>query len=1058
MKTKTLFAIIASVFCAQLVSAQSTAFTYQGRLTDADSPAGGSYDLRFALWDDATGGTLVAGPVTNRPVAVSNGLFTVTLNFGGEAFNGGSRWLAIGVRPFGNVNAYTALAPRQPIDSTPYAIQAATAAALKGTLPDAQLTANIARLNGSNFFNGPVNFNPASGAPFAISGASSNKLIKGLNADRLGGLDANGFWKTGGNTGTTPGTNFLGTTDNQALDFKVNGQRALRLDPNLTSPNMIAGSSANVVEPGISGATIGGGGATFFAGVPRPNRIAASFSVIGGGLGNSIESGATYSTIAGGVANTIQPGAGDCTIGGGDGNVIEGFSRHSTIAGGRWNTINAYGASISGGSSNLARGYLSAASGYRARALHAGSFVWGDWTEADFASTAANQFLIRASGGVGIGTTTPGQNLTISGTAGPTLGLRRGDNGRTFTMATHDVFGGGSFDAPLSDAETGQIAFKFSRNSVNDLLLMLGNGDLGIGTFPTDKLDVRGNIRLSSGNKSILFSDDGNYDFSIVHNGGASLDFRSPEFGGGTTIASFMNNGNVGIGTTSPVDRLHVNGNVLIEHSGLGLDLRRAGYDEWLIGQIGTGLSIKNQTDNRTDLLIDESGNVGIGINSPSMRLEVAGQLGVFRPDQPNRKLSLDYFGGVARLNLNTTGDSLQITKAGTDVLTIDNANNVGIGTTSPQATLHINHAGRPDAIIFSKGEADVPRMVLGHGPDRRNSEVSYFSSSKAGDASYLPMTFWTGDQERMRIAPNGNVGIGPNEDNVPTPTALLHVHGDQPVVRIQQNPGISGGPTLELSGAGGSDNKVRIIMHSVTLESASGGGGDYLKVRNDNHGDIAYFGSDGKVGIGTTDPHGSLHVHGGHVLVTGVNPSIEMDSNSVGTNRIAILSLATIGGAGVGGSQPNDTVLVARETGNLLFGIGYSEKMRIDVNGTVTAQTFTPLSDRNVKSKFGTVNSRDVLERVASMPIQSWTFTNDTSGARHIGPMAQDFHAAFGLGADDKHIATVDADGVALAAIQGLNQIVQEKDAEIQELKKSVAELKAMVMQFTGKHQAGKE
>src|SRR5207245_2032025 len=91
--------------------------------------------------------------------------------------------------------------------------------------------------------------------------------------------------------------------------------------------------------------------------------------------------------------------------------------------------------------------------------------------------------------------------------------------------------------------------------------------------------------------------------------------------------------------------------------------------------------------------------------------------------------------------------------------------------------------------------------------------------------------------------------------------------------------------------------------------------------------------------------------------------------------------------------------------------------------------------SDRNVKENFGTVSSREVLDKVAALTISRWNFKGDRA-APHIGPMAQDFHAAFGLGEHDKHIATVAAAGVALAAIQALNQKLtgesQQKQTEI--------------------------
>jgi hypothetical protein len=134
--------------------------------------------------------------------------------------------------------------------------------------------------------------------------------------------------------------------------------------------------------------------------------------------------------------------------------------------------------------------------------------------------------------------------------------------------------------------------------------------------------------------------------------------------------------------------------------------------------------------------------------------------------------------------------------------------------------------------------------------------------------------------------------------------------------------------------------------------------------------------------------------------------------------------------------------------------GIGTTNPLsRLHVNGEARATVFTPTSDRRAKENFSSVSPQDVLAKVVALPVAEWNF-KAIPGARHIGPMAQDFHAAFSLnGADDTTIATVDADGVALAAIQGLNQKVDEemkrnraKDAEIHELKQRLADLEKLL------------
>ena len=130
---------------------------------------------------------------------------------------------------------------------------------------------------------------------------------------------------------------------------------------------------------------------------------------------------------------------------------------------------------------------------------------------------------------------------------------------------------------------------------------------------------------------------------------------------------------------------------------------------------------------------------------------------------------------------------------------------------------------------------------------------------------------------------------------------------------------------------------------------------------------------------------------------------------------------------------------------------------------GNVYANAFNMTSDRNAKENFTPVNAGAVLARVAALPVSEWNYKTESQQVQHIGPMAQDFSAAFGLdGRDDKHISVVDEGGVALAAIQGLNQKVEAKDAtieaqsaEIQNLKRQNDELAARLSQLEAAVQA---
>jgi hypothetical protein len=188
-----------------------------------------------------------------------------------------------------------------------------------------------------------------------LGGTYSNALTFSNPANSFVGAfqgDGSGLtnvWKLSGNAGTTPGTHFLGTTDNQALELKVNGARALRLEPTAGTPNLIGGSSANFVQaasPGtpnpVVGATIGGGGAA-----GKANRVEGAFGTIGGGINNRTWTG-----------DFIPPPVSGNTVGGGENN--EALGRWATVAGGQGNVASSSYSFIGGGNSNTTFSSLAA--------------------------------------------------------------------------------------------------------------------------------------------------------------------------------------------------------------------------------------------------------------------------------------------------------------------------------------------------------------------------------------------------------------------------------------------------------------------------------------------------------------------------------------------------------------------------------------------------------------------------------------------------------------------------------------------------------------------------
>jgi hypothetical protein len=368
MNARRLTGVLLALFLVLLATSGTTAapamqvsppgrLTYQGHLMDESGNAvpDGEYVMAFSLYDAPTAGSLLWGPETHT-VEVDDGYFAALL---GRDDAIGADDLASDTYLEIEVGGET-MTPRHRLTSVAFALVAASAETCESV---------------------------------------------------------SGVWSLTGNADTTPGTHFVGTTDNQALELHVNGARALRLEPYANGPNVIGGHSGNSVTSGAYGVTISGGYTNtvtteaYYAtvGGGYGNTAGAMYATVGGGEGNlasyahSVVCGgwdntASYSraTVAGGQENTASNIA--AFVGGGYDNTASGVD--SSVLGGAHNTASGYGATVAGGVSNTAAGDYSLAIGRRAQAGHDGALVWGDSTDADVSSSAANQLVVRASGGV----------------------------------------------------------------------------------------------------------------------------------------------------------------------------------------------------------------------------------------------------------------------------------------------------------------------------------------------------------------------------------------------------------------------------------------------------------------------------------------------------------------------------------------------------------------------------------------------------------------------------------------------------------------------------------
>lgn len=664
-----------------------------------------------------------------------------------------------------------------------------------------------------------------------------------------------------------------------------------------------------------------------------------------------------------------------------------------------------------------------------------------------------NLFRLTADGSIGIGTTTPAQKLVVAGNARITGSLYDSS-----AFAGNSGYVLQSSGVGTQWVATSSLGIAAGITSLNGLT----GPSQAFATSTSGGLDLL--ITSSGSTHTFALQPSANYTVPLAASTTAwSLFYTVPStrIAAGTGLSwsgSTLNASNAftGSGAGGYVARWAsstglTSGSLLDNGASVGVNATSSSYTFNIQGSPAVDPFNIASSTGESLFVVNQSGYVGIGTTTPSDALNVYGD---------NRFLALQRATTTAgtglRLKTGATNDwyvglrdtldsDFHLFSYGmpADAMTILKASgNVGIATLTPAARLDVNTSAVDYKVAqFIQGATSntgaSPAVTIAQSHATNSSALQINFTGAGGDhATYantaaLEINNTTGQHDSINVRNNatsqfvvktdGRVGIGTT-----SPSRLLDIaggsaaSGEFKALRLYHNgTNINDNISVEFAPAGGYYN----IPSKIT--AVADGNGSYFQFWQQSGGVLsnalgmrvatpAYFNTNPTDNIGTygldfqTGASNAVQAYLRYYLGSGYKSTLQFgttNSNNAATTKMVI---DNIGNVGIGTTTPT--------LGPLTMGSGAY---------VTTGGTWTNASDRNLKEHFASITPADVLQKIGSLPITQWNYKAENASITHIGPTAQDFYAAFGLGgeAGKTSISTIDPAGVALLGIKALNE-----------------------------------